>query len=67
MDSSAEFFSDVKVPLTLDLSADASTYLVDGDDPVTPTSRFRRRRRNGRAHQMKKVNLCLLCLRRSIR
>ena len=60
MASCAEFLSDVNVPLTLNLSADASTNLVEDSEPVTPTSRFRRRRIGRRTNQNKKV-VPLLC------
>ena len=55
MASCAEFISDVNVPLTLSLSVDASTNLVEDGEPVTPTSQFRRRRSGRRTNRSKKV------------
>ena len=56
----AEFLSDVIVPLTVSLSADAATNLVDDGGLVTPTSRFRRKRIARSTAQRKKV-IRLLC------
>ena len=53
MASCAEILSDVNVPLTLNLSVDASTNLVEDGEPVTPTNRFHHRRSGRHTNQSK--------------
>ncbi len=53
MASCAEILSDVNVPLTLNLSVDASTNLVEDGEPVMPTSRFHHRRSGRHTNQSK--------------